>query len=63
MLAVVSVSRRVGAQRGTDLAFLDCDPLEDIATLTKPDAIAMVVTNGRVVAGQALDSGALRRSG
>ena len=44
-----------------DLTVLDDDPLKDIGTLTRPEKIWMVVSNGRVVAGQGVDNGALRR--
>jgi imidazolonepropionase-like amidohydrolase len=44
-----------------DLAVVDADPLKDIETLTHQQNIWMVVSGGRVVAGQGVDNGALRR--
>jgi imidazolonepropionase-like amidohydrolase len=46
-----------------DLAVVDLDPLKDIETLTDRQNIWMVVSRGRVVAGQGVDNGALRRWG
>jgi imidazolonepropionase-like amidohydrolase len=43
-----------------DLVVLDGDPLNDIRTLTLAENIWMVVSNGRVVAGQSMDNGARR---
>jgi imidazolonepropionase-like amidohydrolase len=44
-----------------DLVVLDSDPLKDIRTLTDPKNIWMVMSGGRVVAGQGVDNGAFRR--
>jgi imidazolonepropionase-like amidohydrolase len=44
-----------------DLAIVDLDPLKDIQTLTDRQNIWMVVSRGRVVAGQGVDNGVLRR--
>jgi imidazolonepropionase-like amidohydrolase len=43
-----------------DLVVLDEDPLQEIATLTHREKLWMVVSGGRVVAGQGVDNGALR---
>jgi imidazolonepropionase-like amidohydrolase len=45
-----------------DLVVLDKNPLEDVKTLTRPEQIWAVMASGRVVAGQAVDDGALRRT-
>jgi imidazolonepropionase-like amidohydrolase len=47
--------------KAADLAVLDGDPLKDIKTLLNPRNFWLVVMGGRVVAGQGVDNGALRR--
>ena len=42
-----------------DLVVLDRSPLDGIATLTHPEEIWAVISNGRVVAGQAVDNGSV----
>jgi len=44
-----------------DLVVLDSDPLNDIRTLTDRKKISMVVSDGRVVAGEGVDHGPFRR--
>jgi imidazolonepropionase-like amidohydrolase len=44
-----------------DLVVFDSNPLEDIATLARPEKVWAVISNGNVVAGHAVDDGALRR--
>jgi imidazolonepropionase-like amidohydrolase len=46
--------------RKADLVVLDADPLNDIKTLTIAENIWMVVSGGRVVAGQGVDNGVMR---
>ncbi|HEY3588216.1 MAG TPA: amidohydrolase family protein, partial [Myxococcaceae bacterium] len=67
--ATVGSARALGlAEVGTievgklaDLVVLDHNPLESIATLTRPEEIWAVISNGRVVAGQGIDNGTLIR--
>lgn len=44
-----------------DLVVFDSNPLQDIETLTRPDQVWAVISNGNMVAGQAVDDGAPRR--
>jgi len=44
-----------------DLVVFDSNPLQDIETLTRPEQVWAVISNGNMVAGQAVDDGALRR--
>jgi imidazolonepropionase-like amidohydrolase len=44
-----------------DLLVLGSNPLLDMTVLTRPEEIWAVISNGKVVAGQAVEDGALRR--
>jgi imidazolonepropionase-like amidohydrolase len=51
----------VEAGKVADLIVLGSNPMLDVSILTRPEQIWAVISNGRLVAGQAVDDGALRR--
>jgi imidazolonepropionase-like amidohydrolase len=51
----------VEAGKVADLLVLNTNPLDGVSILTRPEEIWAVISNGKVVAGQAVDDGALRR--
>ena len=51
----------VEAGRTADLVVLNADPLKDVTRLTRAEEFWMVVRDGRVVAGQAVENGSSKR--